>query len=455
MTTSIRSLYNQKDTTVLSASDFSRIRRLSRPPEADVRAENERTRTLSRHERALFESSKWPNSIANQRKARLTRLQQAKDDHEAEMRQLDAEEKQRRKDERREQLLRAAELAFQDKPEIRAVNRQLLLSEVTRERNRQCLWNERQKEREQQKEEEFHQEQLRQYKEWQEKENEIARQRREKARQVAEGFRKQKAEVEERKMNELMETQEEEHMLQKEAKRLLDEEIMNTIKRKEMLRKQNEENRRNNEALEGIKLKLKEIEEIEDRRLLQQKIWLDEEMDRRQEAERKRRADRQAAQDRLIETQARNLAEIKAKQQQFDDSQYELQYAKDKKQIEELYAKQKRLAEERRQEYLETMAKIEAKKNRKKEKIQFPPDEDAMRLEEQRNQLDAQRMNARKELAIFQQKQAEEKRERDNSEREREKLEYNRMLQLQDEQAREAQDYAREMLLLTRKNRKF
>ena len=256
-------------------------------------------------------------------------------------------------------------------------------------------------------------------------------------------------------MNELMETQEEEHMLQKEAKRLLDEEIMNTIKRKEMLRKQNEENRRNNEALEGIKLKLKEIEEIEDRRLLQQKIWLDEEMDRRQEAERKRRADRQAAQDRLIETQARNLAEIKAKQQQFDDSQYELQYAKDKKQIEELYAKQKRLAEERRQEYLETMAKIEAKKNRKKEKIQFPPDEDAMRLEEQRNQLDAQRMNARKELAIFQQKQAEEKRERDNSEREREKLEYNRMLQLQDEQAREAQDYAREMLLLTRKNRKF
>ena len=311
----IRTLHNQKNVTVLSASDLARIRRHARPQEIDHSIEDEKTRSIATHEKTLAVTETWGNSIVNQRKARINRLQQEKEEHEEELRKIDEQERQIQKSQRREKLLQSAEMAFQEKPEIRAVNSQLLLHEVTKQRQRQIILKERQKEMERQKEDQYYQEQLRQWQEYDEKEKEAARLKREKAMQFAEGFKQQRLEDEERRMEERTKEVEEEAILQNEAKRLLAEETMQTIKRRELQRKQNEENRRNNESLSSYKARARELEKLEDERIKQLQIKVEDEQLEREAAEKKRRQDRQAHLDRLIEIQAKNLEEIKAKQQ--------------------------------------------------------------------------------------------------------------------------------------------
>ena len=449
----ISDLHNQKNTAVLSAAVMARIRQRSRPPGIDRTAELEHTKALEKHERTLKVTETWANSIVNERKARLGRLQKLAEEHEEELRKLDEEEKAIRKAERDEQLKRAEWIAFQQKPEIRAINSQLMLTEAVKGRQRQILMNERRKQINQENEEAWLAKEKARWAAEEEREREIARQRRQKAIEVAEGFKKQRQEVEELKMQRRQEEAEEETLLANEAKRLLEEETLAEIKRKETTMRNLKAAVECNDTLIAWKNKMKELEAIDDARVREEKWKLDEERDERERADKKRREDKQKALEGLIQRQQENLAEIKARQQQFDASQYELQYEKDRKAMEELRLKREKLREERRQDFLESQRKIEAKRQMKKMKQVYPPDE-AMRAQEDAiHQLDLQRAQGRRELAEFQKQQAQEKREREAAEVERRKLEFQRQIEIENEKTAEAQEYAREMLLAARKQR--
>jgi hypothetical protein len=95
---------------------------------------DERARLSKLHERTLSVTETWPNSIANERKARLTRLAREAEQREAEALELDAQERAFAKSKRKELLQRAAVFRFEEKPGICAVHSQLLLHEVNRER---------------------------------------------------------------------------------------------------------------------------------------------------------------------------------------------------------------------------------------------------------------------------------------------------------------------------------
>ena len=124
------------------------------------------------------------------------------------------------------------------------------------------------------------------------------------------------------------------------------------------------------------------------------------------------------------------------------------------KEVEEIRDKQERLNEERRRDYLETQKKLEAKRKMKKAKAEFPPDEATLQAEDKSYKLEIKKLNGLKDLAEFQKQQAAEKREREAAEKEREKLEYKKMLQDEEIKAQEAQEYAREMLIQARLNRR-
>ena len=453
MRSNLRAIHNQKDTAVLDASQFARIRKHSKPKDKDREAELIRTRAIEAHKHTLEVTSTWKNSIANQRKARIERLEKLAEEREEERRRLDQQEKEIRSQKKKEQLQRAEMIRFQEKPEIRAVNSQLKTIETNKIRRRQMLMKERKKQIEQEREDAWVEQERARIKAEEEKERKLQEERRLKAIEVANGFKQQKLEAEERKMQLRQEEVEEEQLLAEEAKRLLIAEAEQERKRKELELKNLKEAKECNATLIQWRAKMKELEKAENEKIQRQKEELDEARERREAAEKQRRAEKQAYQDTIIQAQQKLLAEIKAKQQQFDDTQYELQYQKDVKAIEELRAKEERAREERRRDYMEAQAKVEAKRNQRKERAAFPPDEATQKEAEAQWEREVQRRQGLKELAEFQKEQAREKKEREMAERERQKLEFRRQIELDQEKLAEAQEYAREMLITVRRQR--
>ncbi|OHT03565.1 Coiled-coil domain-containing protein 173 [Tritrichomonas foetus] len=450
----LRDLRNKKDTAILTARDVDRIRRRARPIEEDSTTEREKLTRTRNHQKLTDTTRTWKNTINGIRQERLSRLQREKENREMQQQMIDDEERQYQKDQRRALINKAENLKFQEKPEVRAVNSKLLLHEVTKQRQRQMLMRERQLQIQQEKEDEWNRQEKRRLEEAEEREREKERQRREKAKRVAEGFRQQRLEAEERRIQNRIDEIQEEALLAKEAKRLLKEEQRQVQMRKEQAQKLYEESMRQNESLLAWKNQQKMLDELEEEKIRQQKIALDEENDRRRAAERKRRQDEQDQMDRMIQRQCETLAQIKAKQQEFDDRQYELQWKKDQRQVEELKAKEIRMREERRKEYLEATAKLEEKRKRDKLKAIFPLSDAERKAEDELLKLDRERADNLKELANFQMKQAQEKREREEAQREKERLEYQRMIQIEEEKLMEAQEYAKEMLLTSRRRRR-
>jgi hypothetical protein len=216
---SLSALQNRKNTSILTRADYLRISGNARPVAVDHTAETERSRQSALHERTLEVTETWANSIANERKARITRLQK-----EAAQQAQDHLEREHQKAKRREHLDRAERQAFEEKPEIRAVHGQLLLHEVARERQRQLLVRERKQAIEAQRESEYAADERRKYDAAMEREREIAQERRQRAVEVAAELRAQKAEAEGRRAAQRVSERDEEAMLGAEAQRLLDEE---------------------------------------------------------------------------------------------------------------------------------------------------------------------------------------------------------------------------------------
>jgi hypothetical protein len=156
----------------------------------------------------------------------------------------------------------------------------------------------------------------------------------------------------------------------------------------------------------------------------------------------------------MITRQQQTLSDINAQRQEFDSQQTELQYEKERREVEQLRERQEGLARERHEDFLEAQAKMEAKRRRKKDKGTFPPDETAQKMEDVQWERQCQRVRAQQDLADFQRKQAAEKKEREAADRERKRLEFQRQLEEEDQRVHEAQEYAKEMLLKARSQRR-
>jgi hypothetical protein len=412
----------------------------------DNTAELERQRMSAIHEHTLAVTETWANSIANERKARITRLEREAQQREEALKAVDDDERKFQKA-RRKELLKHAELqGFEQRPEVRAVHSQLLLHEVTRERQRQLLLKEHQQNVEDLKEDEYAAEQRRKFQEFEAKEREVQEQRRRKAIEVAAGVKQQKMEAEERKRMEREDERIQESLASEEAARLVHEDKKAEISRREQAGQHVREVAAANRQMIGWKERQAEIERIEDERITAQKYALDDAMEARQMAELQRKQTRQAEIDRLIARQQETMRAIQSQNEGFDDRQYEKQMEKDLKEIRDLRAKEVRLAKERREDFLISRAKIEAKRERVKEKVQFPPDEAVLMQEDGALVREQERAQAVKDLAEFRRQQAEEKRQREEAEKERTRLEFNRQIELTQAKTADAQDYARVIL---------
>jgi hypothetical protein len=450
----LSSLHNQRNTAVLSSLEFSRIHRNANPPEVDNTLEMDRMRHSLTHEKTLAVVSTWGNSVINERQARITRLERESQERERAAQERDEEERQFQKSKRKECLRQAEIKAFQEKPEIRAVHSQLLLHEVARERQRQILLKERYNRINSEKDDEWAAEEKRRLQELADKDREIARQRRLKAIEVAELFRQQRLEAEDRRMELQGQEIEEEQLLTQEATRLLNAETMQKIKQREIELRNVREAKEANSQLIAWKARDREIARVEGEKIEADKLRRDEEFEAREEADKRRKALRQADINRLIEKQQQTLTELKSQQQVFDDRQYELQYDKDKRAIDEMKEKNDRMQQERRADYLEAKVKLEGKgKKRPGSKSVFPPDERQQKDEDEATQRELQRAQALKDLGDFQRKQMAEKRERELAEKESRRLEYQHQIDLENQRTVEAQEYARDMLVQAKASR--
>lgn len=443
----LRSLNQQRDTAILTSSDIAKIRERSKPQVVVEQVDEDRVRWAQMHEKTLKTADGWTNSIQNERKARITRLQREAEEKEKELIELDIKEKSIQKDKKRKILEEAHQKAFLEKPEIRAVNTQLLLHEVQRDREDQMIIKQMKKSAEKMREDEIYEVEKQQVQEALEKEAEEKRKRKEEAKKTAEFFKQQRDEAFERKKKQKTEEAEDEAMLAIEAKRLLDNERLAELKRRDMARKQNEEIASRNADLLAFRERQKEIERLEEEKIreLAEKSMNDEEQ--RRELQYKKRTERQSKIDSLIQKQQHYLQQIKEKQENFEELQVGIQFEKDKQSMKHIQDKQEKLSMERHREFLDAQKKIEMKKKLASKKAPFPVDEETEKVVVADAALDTQKKSVLKEIADFQRHQIAEKKEREASERERERLEFQRMIEQEERKKLEAQEYAKEVLM--------
>lgn len=443
---SLRQARGQRDASVISSSDMARIKRYSMFKERDTGVDPLNASLSLKHQKTLQVTETWGNSIANNRLARLNRLQQLKEEHERELQEIDAREKAVQKEARKKALEEAEAKRFAEKPEIRAVHAQLLLHEVQKEREMQIALKEKRKAMLKEQEEREVQAERESLRQAEEKEREIARKRREQNIRVAEEFKRQRDEAAQRKLLEKQEEVEDERELAREAQRQLQEEARIEAHRRAIARQNVEDIVRGNETILQFRERQRRIEQLEDERIKQQSIALQDEQERRAAAEKAMRQQKQAAIDALIQKGQEIYETQKQEQRTFEDLQFELQFQKDRKEIESIQAKQERLRQERHKEYLDAQAKIDAKKRQKKPKKTFPLDERIIEQEDASYTLERKKLDHLKEIAAFQQQQIREKKEREAADREREKLEFNREIELEEQKTREVQEYATQTL---------
>ena len=431
MTTNARVPLPQRDYSVLSPAALNLIKKRSKPEEPDYEAIAERERKQRTHTTMRTLVGGWRNTIASDRIERRTRLQKEAEAEEQRKVLIDQEEKRIQKLKRQAALAEAQKAEFAQRPEVRAVNSQILTQEVRMENEQIQAANERKKIEEMRKQLAFDEQHRREYEKMVENENRIRRERRERAIQVAEEFKRQKVEKEERLEHEKEENMRDEILIAEQMKLELQKEREAIIERKRIERENMMDAKRQNDLIIKYKEKMKEVEKEEDRRIRELFAKTLDEQDERREAEAKRKRDRLEAQQSLIEAEAKRQMATRQVQQDFLDKQLREQYEKDRKALAELAAKQTRLQEERRKDFLEAMALKDAKKRerleRLKNKRKFP---NARELEEDRlfQQRLIERQKITKDVYDFRLKQIQEKKEREAAEAERDRLEYQKML---------------------------
>ena len=405
---------------------------------------NEPTVAFKKHQKALETTSTWKNTIKRNRLERQTRLQKEQEQEELRKKQIDEEIKKYHKLQKEAALATARKAAFQQRPEVRDVNSRLLLAECIQEREEQTLFKEQRKIAEMRRQIQEDEEAQKRYEEMCEKERQVKMERRRKAILTAQAFRDQRDDKIRRKMQQKEEDYEDDMILRQENERLAREEKERILEAKRKEREFMEASKRENSLMQQFKKRKAEIEKAEDLKILNLTIQTMDEEDRRRDEDKRRRMAKTEARQKLIDLEAERQKAQKKKVEDFLQKQLDEQYAKETKHIQELQAQRTKMFQERRNDMLETMRLQKLKRERQKRKQLFPQEEDpqiALMFERQLKKMD----NA-KEIAAYQRKQAQEKKEREAAEVERERLEFQAEIEKQEEDMEIARQYAEKMI---------
>jgi hypothetical protein len=281
-------------------------------------------------------------------------------------------------------------------------------------------------------------------------EHEIAALREQEARAlaVAEDIKRQKLEKEQQRQAQADERREEERILSDHfAWEIEQERVAQNEARRRARKFQAEVTARNAELLR-YRESLAELEDIEERRVREERERVMDEEDERRAAEIRRKEERVAARQKLIDTETRRQLETRREQQDFLDKQLDEQHEKEQREIDEILEKRRQLAEERRRDFLESRALVDTKnktkKRREAERCQYPLQPAPEDAEIEKRAVARQRAN--KDTQEFQRQQTQEKKEREAAERERERLEWNHKFEQDEAFLRRAQEYACDVL---------
>ena len=205
-----------------------------------------------------------------------------------------------------------------------------------------------------------------------------------------------------------------------------------------------------NADLQAFKEKQKELEKLEDIKIKQLEEKIFNETDNRILFEENKRKERQNHINALIEKQTKHLENLNKEKETFEEKQLDSQFNKDKQHMFEIQNKQEKLLKERNQEYLETLKKIQFKQKLSSKKASFPLDEYTTSILDKDISNQEIKYNSLQNTKEIQRLQILEKKEREAAEREREKLEYQKILELQEQKSLEAKEYAKQMLTSVR-----
>ena len=433
-----------RDYSILSPMQLRMLKQRAQPPSKNNALDEELEQTRTKHDKTMNIVSGWKNTVARNRMERQTRLQKEKEAEEQRKVLIDEEEKKFQKLKKQAALAEAKKIGFAQRPEIRAVNAQLLLHEVQLERQAQETFTEKRKIVEMQRQIAEDQEAEENYRKMCEKEEKIKQERRQKAREVAEGFRQQREYKLRKKQQEKQEQLEDDLFLRQEYIRAeeAEKELAKMKKAEERMRM--EQSIKENKEMEFFKKRQAEIEKKEDQKILEMAIKQMDEEEARAKAEAKAKQDKLLARQSLIDAEARRQAASKKADEDFLEKQLDEQYKKESKHIAELTAKKEKLVAERHRDMVEAM-RLQKLQGPKKRKVYFPDDSNEEAEQESFNRV-MKKLQNQKEIAEFQKKQAQEKREREQAEKERERLEYQAEIEKDQEDMYIAQEYARKLL---------
>lgn len=435
----------QRDCSYLTPPTYDKILKRSRPPQRDTSFDDEMFALKTRHDNTVTETANWPNTIVRNRIEKQTRLQKEKEEEELEKLKIDEDEKNIRKAQRKEALEIAEQKRLAQQPEIRSVNSQLMLQEVQRERMKQQRFTEARNINEMKRQIVDDATIKREYLEECERENQKQREIKQKARDTAEGFKAQKIAAEERKLKKIDAEVADDRVFLEQTLLQVEEDKKQAIAKKQRDFLFAKQVQLENIEIAKAKDRLSEIDIVEDKRIQEIQLRAQEDQIHRREIANKKKEDLFASRDGLYEAARTRQASLRSVQDEFYDKQVEEHEAREAAKIQAETDKKRRIAEERRQDFLNSQKITKEKDPSVKIKVPFNLGEDDVNEVARQQRLESRLQNI-KDLAQFQLQQAKEKREREDAEKERVKLEFQRDVELDQRKIEEAQNYAREKL---------
>lgn len=434
-----------KDCSILNSRTLRAIKKRSLPPQKDRSLEAERAALKSRHDSTAQLTSEWPNTILRNRIDRQTRLQKEKEAEEFRKIAIDDEEKKIRKLKKEADLAEARKTGFANRPEVRAVNAQLLLQEVQIERQAQQTFTESRKIDEMKRQIIEDQKYKQQYEDMVEKENAIRKQRKERAIEIAQGFRKQKIEKEQLKYEQLEHELADDAVFCEQTRLLLERDHEQSLEAKRRNLQFAKQCQLESQEMNEYKHRNDSIDLVEDARIQEIQLKEQEEQINRRARELAKKEELFRSREGLYEAAAKRNAEINATQNEFFDKQVREKEERDAAKVIAEKEKSERVAAERRQDFLDTQNFKKKDKTSYTKKI-FNLGEDDINETAKQNRYDIRLQNV-KDLAEFQLQQTREKKAREAAEKERKKLEFQRDVELDQRKLQVAQEYAKQKLL--------
>jgi|SaaInlStandDraft_5_1057022.scaffolds.fasta_scaffold33119_1 hypothetical protein len=263
------------NTTVIRASDLNRIQH-GLIPERERQSDHLRLKKQFLKEQSAERVKNWGNTIDGQRRLKENRLKEKFDKEEAERVKLDEKEAQIAYAARKEQIVRANKLLYEQDDKVKALHGALLLSDVMKEREMQLEIKRRKKAFDKMLAEREHDDLMARLDEAERKEDEKEELMWQKAQENAKIQREQLAESRRlyavKKEAEFKEGQ----IIMEQAKAAIQEEIQKEQMRRDRAKQAVADTQKANEQLEKLRAQQKEMETLEEERIKAYSKWKEE-----------------------------------------------------------------------------------------------------------------------------------------------------------------------------------